>query len=98
MLTQHSNTEGSRHLTQLSEQSRNIALVVNDIMKSNKSGDGMEGTNVYAMQLFRLHVMIYTPFLLILHYYYFTKQCLYQTRGGEVHVSSRASEDPCIFV
>ena len=41
------------------------------------------------MQLFRLHVMIYNPFLLVLHYYYFTMQA----RGGEVHVPSRVSEE-----
>jgi len=58
----------------------------------------MQGTNVYAMQLFRLHVMIYNPFLLVLLYYYCTMQCLYQTIGGEVHVPSRVSEESCIFM
>jgi len=58
----------------------------------------MQGINVYAMQLFRLHDMIYNPFLLNLHYYYFTMQCLYQAREGEVHVPSRVSEESGIFV
>jgi hypothetical protein len=54
----------------------------------------MQGTHVYAMQLFRLHVMIYNPFLLVLHYYYFTMQA----RGDEVHAPSRVSEESCIFL